>query len=602
MAILKTRPTIRLMVPPVARPGQRCEVNVVFEARREVPVEFIDVSLKGEERVVIGAGNTQRTIRRPLALLKARLSDESKLPAGRSQRSCVFPLPAELPPSYRGKRAAADYTVTVHASIPWWPDAKREFVLAVSLPPTTTRDDGQRVHTTSVSGPKGEKPHVEFQLDSNVVLPGGKLSGQVALFNVAYNRYRVANLSLVAYEDLWTRAGTAAGRVEALRYAIVLDIERAKEGEPIPFTMKLPAALSPTWTTKLWTLGWFFELEAQIAWASNLTARVPVTVLPTGSTRKRKQRYAAPTIGTERVAAVWRRVAAAAGLEYDAESQCLRGRVGDLSVVLDRDHRGAEGIFLTAELRYPSLHIDLDGGRASGLRRVLQGGVKLGHARWDKRHYLTGREEAQVLSFGRNLGPALTSQRVADIDDEHVVVEVLDSGQSFTVLQRFAQAALALGRAIPEARAVIPPPAAMAEAVPAWERLAKGLRARLDRTRMAVQGHHEGSAAAVATEWSPKGHALRTTITFWTPDAVAERHQLAWSGGKIVHGLCDELPGPARDRLERLLVGAEALTIDSDRLVLWDPAPQLVTEPIVQRLTQLAALAAALRGDHGPYR
>jgi len=563
----------------------------VFEARREVPVEFIDVSLRGEERAVIGSGNSRRTVRRPVALLSARLSEESNLPPGRSQHSCVFPLPAELPPSYRGKAAAADYTVSVHASIPWWPDAKREFVLAVSLPPTTTGDDGHRVHTTSVSGPKGEKPHVEC-----------KLSGQVALFNVAYNRYRVANLSLMAFEDLRNRAGSAAGRVEALRYAIVLDIEQAKEGEPIPFTMKLPAALPPSWATKLWTLTWFFELEAQIAWASNLTARVPVTVLPAGSTRKRKPRYAAPTIGSERVAAVWRRVATASGLEHDAESQCLRGRVGDASVVLDRDHRGAEGIFLTAELCYPSLHIDLDGGRASGLRRVLQGGVKLGHARWDKQHYLTGREEAQVRRFGKTLGPALTSQRVEDIDDEHVVIEVLDSGQSFTVLQRFAQAALALGRAIPKARAAIPPPAAMAEAVSAWERLAKRLRAPLDRTRMAVHGPFEGSETEVATEWSPKGHALRTTITFWTPDAVAERHQLAWSDGKVVHGHSDELPAPARERVERLLEGAEALTIDSDRLVLWDPAPQLVIEPIVERLTQLAALAAALRGERGPYR
>ncbi|HZO13819.1 MAG TPA: hypothetical protein VFB62_11195, partial [Polyangiaceae bacterium] len=233
-------------------------------------------------------------------------------------------------------------------------------------------------------------------------------------------------------------------------------------------------------------------------------------------------------------------------------------------------------------------------------RRVIGGGISLDDASWDKLHYLTGREPAQIEAFTRALRDLLVGARLADIDDEHLILEMRDAGQSPGPLKRFVEHALRLAEALPGARAAVPPPASMAAAVPSWRELARALGGELDVASMAVSGRYQEVPCAVATSWLPNGETQHTELSL--DAALSERHQLIWSEGKLVAGNTAELPTPARELWETLIADCISLTLDRARIVLWDRAPLLEAQTALPRLGQLAALSALLRGAHGPYR
>jgi hypothetical protein len=443
---------------------------------------------------------------------------------------------------------------------------------------------------------------VEFSLSSKVVVPGGELAGEIALYNTAQNRYKLLVLSLVGYETRRSAQGRGLGTVEAARYSIRLPVEQHGEAEPIPFRMVLPAEVAPSQRTQMFDVTWAFEITAKIAWASNLQASVPVVVLPKGSAAKPRQRLAAPAVGSARMANLWGAVAREHGLEFDRNERAIVGSRGEVSIRIERAHRGSDGIFLTAELRFAPLGLDIDGGVVSGIRRVIGGGVTVGVEEWDKRHYLGGREPPQIAAFARALGDSLTGVALRDVDDEHMLIELRDAGQSRSALARFATRARELARDIQIARKRVPPPASMADAVDAWRRLAERLRAELDTCSMRIVGKLDGSAVEVATHWSPKGDALHTALSLHAQDGIGERQRLVWAQGELREGSLEQLPRAAAARLETMWQHALSLTIASDRLVVWDPAPEPDDRRLLARLDELVQLAAALRGQHGPYR
>jgi hypothetical protein len=256
-----------------------------------------------------------------------------------------------------------------------------------------------------------------------------------------------------------------------------------------------------------------------------------------------------------------------------------------------------------ADLRYPSLGLGLDGGLASSLRRVIGGGVTIGDDAWDKRHYLTGREASQVESFATTLKSALLPLRVADVEDERLTVERRDAGQNRAPLRRFGEDALALARTLPKAVDRIPPPSSMASARPAWEQLARRLDGELRCGDMAIFGRFEGAAVAVATVWGPKGEPEHTSFEYRGDDLLSEKDAFTWADGRLIRGDLQGLSRRARTLVNRVTKGAKSIAVATDRIVLWDDrAPILSSDPLVERLAQLAELAAALRGRGGPYR
>lgn len=118
---------------------------------------------------------------------------------------------------------------------------------------------------------------------------------------------------------------------------------------------------------------------------------------------------------------------------------------------------------------------------------------------------------------------------------------------------------------------------------------------------MAVSGHYEGARAHVTTEWAISGEPLHTVISVLT-GAIADKRHFVWSEGRLLSGQLVELSERAQQIVAMLTDGAISLTADVHGIELWDAAPIRDTDVAVKRLDQLLALAAALRGQQGPYR
>ncbi|MCA9623735.1 MAG: hypothetical protein KC731_32155, partial [Myxococcales bacterium] len=257
MALLKSRPKIAVLLPRQCFPEQRVTVQVELDANKPVPVDFVDCLVTGTETVGWQSGKYGAKRVQSLFRLGARLREEGELRPGKTRLDCVVDLPAQLPPSYTSgagyNRTDVEYLVEVHCSIPWWPDAKSRFILPVRLPPGESPPPEARLFSTGVDGPAAGEPLVEFSLDRRHVTPGGKLAGQLAVYNVAYNRYKKAVLSLVAKEKRFPADNRFYGPYDTARLAIEVDLTNATEGESIPFAMRLPEGLVPTLRSQLWS-------------------------------------------------------------------------------------------------------------------------------------------------------------------------------------------------------------------------------------------------------------------------------------------------------------------------------------------------------------
>ena len=120
---------------------------------------------------------------------------------------------------------------------------------------------------------------------------------------------------------------------------------------------------------------------------------------------------------------------------------------------------------------------------------------------------------------------------------------------------------------------------------------------------MHVAGHFEGSEVAVTTVWTPNGDGRHTCFELTARDVAPESRCFVWADGSYLRGAASDLPKKARSLLDALFAHVRSLTVETDRIVLWDDRVPIVDHaPLVHRLEQLVALAAALRGSGGPYR
>jgi hypothetical protein len=288
------------------------------------------------------------------------------------------------------------------------------------------------------------------------------------------------------------------------------------------------------------------------------------------------------------------------------EDHALESTVGEVEVLVERRHRGADGVFLVAQLSFPSLHLGLDGGSEDSFRRSDNPRLTVGDTPYTARHYLSARDYAQASAFGRAwLRDSWREQgnvRLEDLSDEGLWLARRDGGQSLASLRRFAQNALALAARLPEARKSIPAPASMQTAVPAWRELAKLLGGKLELARMATKGRYQGAEVSVQTCWSAAGKAEETDITVAAGELNEEMY-LTWSrDGDYRRGGTGGLTRPAREAVEALQMHAIEVRIDKTRVRVALPAPQLDTGLVLEHIEALAKLARVLQGHTGPYR
>ncbi len=609
MALIKHRPRIGLLLPTFLHPGQEVKAVVVLDARHEVGIESLDIRLDGKEwgyatTGMVGSMPVSQSLTRAVVSLGARLSGPRTIAPGRTELSCRFSLPDKLPPSYRGRTSGASYDIHVHAAISWWPDARASFSARVEPRSRPAKPAEPVVASTAPNGPEGSEPYLELSLADRRVAAGSVLRGAVALGNVEQSRYSSLALSLVGTESV--AVGRARQSLGVARYTLQLPVRDAREGVAIPFKMRLPE-VTPTTQTELWNLDWSLEVRAKRILARDLTASVLLTVLPVEHSARDeapKHRRAAPSVGSERMRALWSSVAERAGWQLEDDELIHRGEAASLR--LWREHRGRRGMFLVGEVAFESLELGLDGGALRGFRRFLSAPPVPGSEAFDEHHYLVGRDPTQVRAFAEALGIwrlALGRTRFADIDDERFVLELRNAGLSRGPLEALIGMLDTLARALPAARAAIPPPASMVHSIAEWEALAHELDGTLERARMIASGRFGLHPARVATEWGADGTALRTLVELAPRSGLPGTEALAWAEEPLVpRQLPEGLPRGVQRVMEEMDGDALAVSVSERAITLARRAP--LDEPLsaLGSLGVLGRLLEELLAGHGPYR
>ncbi len=570
MALLKSRPKLKLYLPHDIHPGESFVSNLVIAAKRAVPVTSVDVDFVGIEHASIGSGQYATHARESLVSQRARLMDKREIQPGESTHRIRFELPAGAPPSHQGRATSISYTLKVRVDIPWWPDRKQEFVVPVTLRPAASdRAPTPAVYSSAVDGPIGTEPHAEVSLADSAIESGGVLVGAVALGNVEYARYAGVDVSLLVYEVSLIQSRRQ--EVEMARYSLHLDAEHAVEGKALGFRMRLPSIV-PSFSSRIVKVRHVLEVRGRRRFARDLVLQIPLEVSPARDKAKPSDGSATPpVVGADRLERVWKSLAEPRGFELVGEE--LVASLGEVNATIRREHRGGKGVYVVAELRYPSLGLGLVGGRTGAIKRLL-GSVK--PAPWDSGLGLSARDTEQLEAFASALAPALSGSKVETIDDDKLRLEMRGAGLAVKSMERFFDSVLSIARALPVARADIPAPKGFD--VAGWTALAASISGSLELSRMAVRGEISGCRLEIVTEWTGI-RPLETRITVHLRARIPPR-----SIGELRPDGLGRLGVEARPIAERLFTRAETLLIDRDSMTALLPAPLASPETTIDWL------------------
>ena len=618
MAILKSRPKVRVRVPNEIRPGEVFLASIQLDCKRELDIAHVVVTLEGTEGWRIGSGNHSVQRKQEHVRLTARLAEATTLQKGRTELSVRMPLPIDAPPSFRGNASTIEYTLTVHVAIPWWADRRASFDIHVVPRERQSPETTPQIYSSRPEGPQGREPHAEMSLASSWTRVGDVVSGALALSNVQHNRYSEIRVGLRGLESLY-EGNRQRHEIEHMRYQIRLGAEQAREGEMIPFRFRLPEGAMPDLGSTprpddvhgFCAVRWQLELVVGIRWSSDLVLRVPFAVLPKSSQPGDVPlRLAPPTVGSDRLRGVWEAAGTPHGLHYEAQS--LHGRFGETSLSIRRDHMGRDGIFVIAELRYPELFLGLEVVPASAVQKVVGGGALIGDPSWDRDHYVRARDEGQVAAVLRELVPTMQNASLRRMDDRTLLVEVRDPGQSGPRMERFVAAAVGLAARMEEVRLAVPAPPRMIEALEEWRALALRIGGRLETARMRIDGQLSAMPTEVRLAFDEKGQPFTTWLSVSTPSPLDASQRFSWrsADGPAAAAIERTYSGEARELLRILVDDVQELAIEPDRVTACLPAllgvanegRTLTGAAVEQRLTRIARLINLLRGHAGPYR
>ena len=586
---LPHRPLVELRLPREVRAGDELQAEIRLKAKRPVRVASVFFTLRGQER----SGPATY----PFLRLQAELLTPEVLPSGETRLRCRATIPADAPPRYEGSpHYQVEYLADIHVDVPWWPDRRVSYVVPVRPRDEPLPDEEPYHFSTRPAGPLPGKMHLEGIVDRRVLLPGGTISGRVALSNIAAIRYRELTLDLIGEE---TMHGL---RREGKRYSLRLPLPTA-DGDPIDFRMRVPD-VAPTFQGHHGRLDWKLVLTA-VGRGGEMRVPIPVRIAVPGENAEARQLATAlPSIGNRRVAELWERIGAAE--RFRLEDDALVSEEGAVTMRLGRAHRGREGVFLEATLHYPSLGMGLDGGLRTGFQRVLALGEP-GEG-FFREHYVAGRDDDQAREFGDALFAAWAPpHRVDDLHDEALTLSRAGGTEDPPAITETLRLLRRLAARLEALRQDLPLPRAFADAGEAWEALAEELEGgALARGPMEIAGRLDGVPVALRTEWSDEGptHRLEARPAHaLEPTFVASRVAELDAGDTKLSAEARTL---ARALLERTAEEGEVRTleVEAERLqlplaqgvALQDPRPHLAD------LRRLLRLGAALRAGAGPYR
>lgn len=476
---MRSRPRLTVRLSPARpAPGKRLRVLATFDSQSETPFDAIEFLLTGREsRFSHHRSNgktTTRSYHRRLTVQLQASFPGGILEPGQIERTVDFDLPAHVPPSYESLYSTTEYELSVRVRIPWWPDRHETYNLKVLPVEAPAAPLTPRLFTTEAGEHRGKEPVIELSLDRDHLAPGGTLAGAVAITGLGDRRLRRIELSLCAIETALVRS--SAGPAEVARQTWILHEGTPGEGASLPFKLALPESTTPTFSTQFFRVDNAMDVTAVVAFGRDIELRVPVVIAR--QTGGGDEQRAVPLLGRARQVEVFREALAAArssGLplvEGSPEEARAVMEVRGLRATIAEEHREDLGVCLVADIDWPALGLDLrvSERRWSTLKTRLRGVDQA----LQKRFTVEAREAAQAAAV---LTPGVCEALIAfdevALDDGGAVALRKGGVYKLAGLRRLFGAVHLLASRLSVAMAAIPPPAALAHALPAYQRFAE---------------------------------------------------------------------------------------------------------------------------------
>jgi hypothetical protein len=595
MSIFPSVPELRLRSPSVVHAGESVVAEVLVTARDAVELEWIDVALSCR---ATSRASTETAYSRELLSLGARIFEGGRLVAGTHALPVRFELPSSLPPSYSFVMGAVETKLRVHASVPWWPDARATFSIPVRAACGSPIEPEPYRVTNGVASHGA--PRVELSLASRVVAARGSLIGAVAFFHPQAGALEGAELALIARGRAWAGMGT---RVEAgeVEFAAALPYRPRPDGSPVPFHVQLPHAAPPTLRSWPLAIDWSLAIQRPVVFGKTRWLTVPLEIREVGDERgARLPTHDVPPIGEARLTADLARTAGSFGLA--TEGDALIGALGDVRWRIFRAHDVSQGTVLRAELAYPPLGLGLHVEPAVGLAAVLWPQHVTGVSAFDLAHRIEARDRAQGQAFLVEVAPLCEGRAIERLDDERCVLREIDRTLDDASLGDFTEHVQAVASALDRAIAAIAPPAAIEADLGAWSEVATTLGTRLVAGELSVTGMLGDSEAAIRTELSPDAaaHAVRVRPSPPLPPglSITAVDPRTVDSTALAAVLATALPDTARDLVIGGGVAALRLPLVPIAEGRWRSAPR----EALRAAAVLARLGAALAPARGPFR
>ncbi len=494
---MRSRPALTVyLTPREPSPGDRLHIRVHLDVHSETPCDAVDVVLTGRESRYKrtssnGKTSTRKYHRREIFRLGKRF-EGGVLAPGAWDRELYIDIPPDAPATYRSGLASASYELEVRVHIPWWPDRHERYDLRVRPRALRPNPPQPRVYTSLVGENRGDEPVLELSLEDDGLPLGGKLAGAVALTGLGNRKIRRIEVALVAVETALVQS--TAGPTEVDRRTWVVHEGPPAEAAAIPFRLKLPEDAPVTSRTPFISVDFALEATAVVAFGRDVAIRAPVAVFAAAAAERPLARSVdLPLVGRQRHLAVWRaavdkaRVPGVDVVQFSPEEATATLEVRGVRVVVGEEHREGLGPCLVATLDWPALGLGLRVAERSW--SDLGGKLDEVDRKFQSRFLVRAREGAQAAALlGPGVRQALEVFDEAALDDEGAVVLRKGGVYQLAGLERFLMLAAQLAAQLARAAAELPPPAALAPGLGAFQGFAEGQGATLRVGDLSLDG------------------------------------------------------------------------------------------------------------------
>lgn len=590
---MRSRPTVRLWHGPNVVPGAKVPVTLELNFKTETPVDSVAVELNGHEYAGAGSGNQHRSANWKSVSRVCALPRKTYEP-GVYKYDLLFDIPEHASPSHVGTDVRIRYELFVRVAIPWWPDRTAAYDMPVGFPLMQPYPPKPIIYTTRDQSVTSADPAIELSVDTMDASIDETISGQISVSDLGSRTCRGVDIAIVQLENLrepyaFTRSTT--------RFGWRIYHGRPPEGETLPFSVRLPHGLHPTFEGRLYGAGAILEVKCDIALGTDIVLRAPLVLHPPLATPRRLTQDLIQPVGSGRLHRVFSVVAGRLGLVYEQAGRSLNGRAAEkanaLTFTIGLQHE-QDGYHRVARFDFAPLGVGFvierkDTKNLFGLTARDAGAIP--------GYLVSARDPEQVQRLALAIGARAARYDHLEASDRHVRLSEKGDASTVQALSTFALQAINFANEIAESIAALPAPLGLGPHVPAWQAYAEQTGGAFTRTAMRIDGARVGfDGLRVETHFAVHGVPTDTTFTLTLDPPLS----LPPGGFDVAS---PSLSANARTLAKGLIAGRGVEITDNE---ITASVPGAVPDPAVHGplVDRLAALAAALRGQVAqiPYR